>query len=62
MSTTGTEMLVETSFMDTMENTVESTVKPSADSTTESVAAETEATNGTLRFIFNYSTCNFTFM
>ena len=34
MSTTGTEMLVETSVMDTMENTVETTVKPSADSTT----------------------------
>ena len=62
MSTTGTEMLVETSLMDTMENTVETTVKPSADSTTESVAAETEATNGTLHFIFIHSTCNFTFI
>ena len=57
MSTTGTEML-----MDTTENSAETTVKPTADSTVESVAAETEATNGTLRFIFNYSTCNFTFM
>ena len=62
MSTTGTEMLVETSVMETTENTVETTVKPIADRTTESVAVETEATNGTLHFIFNYSTCNFTFI
>ena len=39
MSTTGTEMLVETILMETTENTIE---------TMESVAAETETTNGTL--------------
>ena len=70
MSTTAKEMILETTLTDKMDNTtettakhtVETTVTPTTNSTAKSVAMETEATNGTLLFLFNHSCHKFHFI